>query len=394
MTTAPQLGVRINGQTVPIDRAVFVELLENSVASSYVGYEKALQSGAITFSDLVELARRGQIPYCLFFASLPLVREQVAAKTRKLLAGITKHTFSINSRDVVEMRDVELIVKDLLRKQELLKRCDSTLTKNSIVGLLGRPGTSPAADADKLMAELGLTHQAIIAAGDKTAALAHIITRLEANQVLVSQSAPSVMPQRLTVGFSGLTIKDAKVPYVFLAGGDPGDYQEPVGRRIFTLTLLAVLVARKIFAPVTYDGSSVEQDVGREYDIVGEILMPATQFQGLRLGSLDDVKTVSDYFKVTASAVAVRAMRLGVLDGAVTKRYLDELRREYEQISRPPMRSPLVVNALRKYNGRELSLRMLDALDTGKVSAKDFCRVVCLNHIQPAQIDDYRQAVR
>lgn len=394
MTIAPRLDVRISGRTVQIDRAVFVELLENSVASSYVGYERALQSGSITFRDLVELARHGQIPYCLFFAPLPLVREQVAAKTRKLLAGMTKDTFSINSRDVVEMRDVELIVKDLLRKQELLKRCDPTLTKNAIVGLLSRPGTSPAADADKLMAALGLTHEAIISADDKTAALAYIIARLEDNQILVSQSAPSVMPQRLTVSFSGLTIKDSKVPYVFLAGGDPGDYQEPVGRRIFTLTLLAVLVARKVFAPVTYDGSSVERDVGREYDIVGEILMPAARFRECRLDSLDDVKAVSDLFKVTASAVAVRAMRLGVLDGAVTTRYLDELRREYERISKPPMRSPLVVNALRKYNGRELSVRMLDALDAGKVSAKDFCRVVCLNHIQPAQIGDYRQALR
>ncbi len=47
-----------------------------------------------------------------------------------------------------------------------------------------------------------------------------------------------------------MTVRDAKVPYIFLAGGDHGDFQEPPGRQLFTLVLMTVLVARGIFAPV------------------------------------------------------------------------------------------------------------------------------------------------
>lgn len=58
------------------------------------------------------------------------------------------------------------------------------------------------------------------------------------------------------------------------------------------------------------------------------------------------------------------------------------------------MRSPKVVNAIRNYNGRELSLRMLDVLDSGKLSRRDFCRSVCLNKIKPTEIDEFREALR
>lgn len=388
------IEVLIHGASVSIDRAVFSALLENSIASTYVAYDKALAAGAIDFTDLVHLARHGEIPYSLFFAPLPLVQAQVTVKTDKLLAGQTKDTFSVNSRDVVNMRDIELIVKDLLRKQELLKKHDSTLTKNRIVGLLGKPGKSIKSDADKLMGALGVTHGALHSARTKEAALAYLIGRVEANQVLVSQSSRSAMPQQVKVKFSGMTVKDNKVPYIFLAGGEAGDFQEPDGRRIFTLTLLAVLVARKIFAPVTYDGSTAGSDVGREYDIVGEILMPVAHVRGHDFGSLDAVKAAADEFKVTASAMAVRAMRLKLIGFDAATDYLGELRREYERRPKTPKRSAKIVNAIRNYNGRELSVRMLDVLDSGKLSRRDFCRSVCLNKIKPTEIDEFRLALQ
>lgn len=389
------IDVLLNHARTPIEEAVFVALLENSVASTYVDYDRALKKLEIPFNDLVNLARHGEIPYTLFFAPLPLVAAQIEAKTEKLLSGLSKDTFSVNSRDKVSLRDVELIVKDLLRKQELLKTHDKTLTKNTIVGLLGRPGKSIAADAAKLMEALDLTHGAIRSARTKKAALAHLVLCLEAHQILVSQSVNNFMPQRLIgVRFSGMTIKDTKVPYIFLAGGDAGDYQEPEGRKIFTLTLMSVLIARRIFAPVTYDGSSTGSDVGREYDIVGEMLMPRGALRDVSLTSLDEIKAAAEDFKVTPSAMTVRAMRLGTLDSGTATAHLAELKREFEQRTKPRARQPKPVNAVRTYNGRELSIRMLHAFDDRKISAKDFCRSVCLNHIKPWQIDDFRSALQ
>lgn len=385
----------LNGTTIPIDEAVFTTLLDNSVAGTYAGYSKAIESKSIKFSDLVDLSRKGDIPYSLFFAPLSLVETQVAMKTKKLLAGVSKDSFSIGSREKVELRDVELIVKDLIRKQELLKKHDRSLERNKIVGMLRKLGPSAESDAARLMSALGLSHEAIRACRKKEAALELLIERLEANQVLVSRSVQHYMPQRLThVEFSGMTIRDNKVPFIFLAGGDHGDYQEPVGRTLFTLTLMTVLVARRIFAPVTWNAQSAGIGAGHEYDIVGAMLMPAARLREFGPVSLAEMKEVAAEFKVTASAVTVRAMRLGIITGETARSHLEELRVEFGHgPKKQGMNQIKPENAVRKYSGRELSSRMLRVLDAGLISQGDFCRVVCLNKLKPAQIMNLREAL-
>lgn len=389
------IDVLLDGETVPIDEAVFRTLLDNSVAGTYKGYENALDSHRIKFSDLVWLAEKGDIPYSLFFAPFAVVQEQVKKKNEKLLAGLSKDTFSIGSRSKVELRDVELIVKDLIRKQHLLRKHDKSLQRNKIVGVLRDDGASVEADAARLMSAIGLSHEAVRACKTKEKALDLMIDSLEANQVLVSRSVQHYMPQRLThVKFSGMTIRDNKVPFIFLAGGDHGDDQEPAGRTIFTLVLMTVLVARRIFAPMTWDGGSAQTDPGREYDIAGAMLMPCDRFKVIGPMSLDDMRIASDEFKVTASAVTVRAMRLGMINAETASNYLAQLREEFRSRPKGGARSPIhPENAVRKYNGRELSRRMLHALDSQSISPGEFCRAVCLNHLKPSQINDLRRAL-
>ncbi|MFH5228157.1 hypothetical protein [Antrihabitans spumae] len=386
------IDVVLDGERVPIVQAVFEALLENSVASDYVAFRNAVDKGSIKFKNLVFLATKGEIPYSLFFAPLPLVETQIETKTAKLLEGVGKSTFSVNSRDVVELRSIELIVKDLLRKQALLKKHDDTLARNEIVGLLGRPGRPVEEDAAMLMRAIGLTHTAMRAAKNKQTALEHLIERLEANQILVSRSVNNYMPQRLKKKFSGMTIKDNKVPYIFLAS--ESDREELFGRQVFTLTLLTVLIARKIFAPVTYDAKSAGPSPGHEYEIVGEILMPTGEISRLPLASLDDIVTAAEDFKVTPSAMTVRAMRLKRIDIETANHHLDELARRHTERPKSTARNPLPVNAVKKYAGRELSSRMFDALDAGKLSPGQFCQAVCLNKLKPSQLNDFRVALQ
>lgn len=390
------IDVLLDGDVVQIDEAVFRTLLDNSVAGTYVGYENALASGSIHFSSLVWLARKGDIPYPLFFAPLQLVQAQVSVKTRKLLAGISKDTFQIGTREAVQLRDVELIVKDLMRKQRLLTTSDRSLTKNKIVGMLRRPGTSPEADASRLMSAIGLTHEDMRSCRKKADALALMIGRLEASQILVAQSVQNYMPQRLvgTVSFSGMTIRDTKVPYVFLAGGDHGDKQEPVGRTIFTLALMTVLIARRVFKPVTWDIQSISTDLGYEYDVAGALLMPSARMRQLDLSTLDSMKAAADDFKVTPSAATVRAMRLGLITGETTSHYLGELGEEFDKVSKGKGGNNIHPwNAVRKYAGRELTRRMLEVMDSDGITPKEFCRAVCLNKLGPDQLGDLRRAV-
>jgi len=373
-----------------------VELLGNSVVNGRAPFSRALERDEITYSELVELSRKAEVPHALFFSPLSLVRTQIRVKTEKLLQGVAPDTFTVNTRTTVSLRDVELIIKDLLRKQAFAKKHDPSLIRNKIVGLLRDPSATVREDAQKLVAALNLNLDQIRQTRTKEAALEILVNRLEANQVLVSRSVRGFMPQILDgVHFSGMTVRDTKIPYVFLAGGDHGDFQEPPGRQIFTLMLMAVLVARGIFSPVTYDASSNAPDAGREYDIVGEILMPSSEFQQLRLDSLEAIKKASDIFKVTPSAVAVRAMRVGTITIERTMTYLDTLKAEFQARPKPGPRSqPKPVNAIRKYSGRALTTRMMRAVEEQRLSEGEFCRVVCLNRIAPSDLSELKAALR
>ncbi|MFJ7619801.1 hypothetical protein ACIQYZ_13470 [Rhodococcus erythropolis] len=380
---------------VHIDREVFTTLLENSYASTYAAYSHTLERGSITLHALQILARNGKIPYSLLFAPLPLVQAQVQAKTAKLLEGTGKDSFSVNSRHSVELRHVELIVMDLLRKQTLLKSCDDTLRPNSIVGMLGKPGRTVESDANDLMDAIGLAPAQLRSARTKEAALDLLIERLEANQILVARRAQHYMPQTLRpeAKLSGITISDKKIPYIFL--GRESDAEEPFGRQVLTLTLLTVLIAHKIFKPVNYDARITGQRPGRHYRITEEILMPARDTRHLRLDTIDGIDAAANVFKVTPSAMTVRAWHLGKIDASEAQAHLAVFSQRYANRKKQNGASKfLPVNGVLRYAGKEYTSRMLGALDAGKVPPGQFYRAVCLNMLGPSQLGDLRTALQ
>ena len=392
---ATSVIVSLDGTHVPIERDVFTALFENSVVSNYAGVRQALDGKPLPFKEFLKLSDQAEIPYPLFFAPKDVVEEQVRLKTDKLMAGFTKTSFSMHSRHKVELRDVELIIKDLLRKQQLLRKYDSSLVKNNLVGLLRRSRRSVVDDTSRLMEAVGFDRSDIRTARTKEAALELVIGRLEAKQIFVSRSALHHMPQEMPsrAKFSGMTIKDKKVPFIFLATGNEGEQLEPSGRKLFTLVLLTVLIAQETFAPVNYDGHTKDESSPRAYQLTAEVLMPEDEVRAMHFPDLQSVKDAAEKFKVTPSAVAMRARRLGCLDRDTFGSYMDALRFEYDNRPKQILSSARPVNALKKYNGVECSRRMLGILDAGHVNQTEFRRIMFFNKIPTSQINDYREAV-
>jgi hypothetical protein len=387
--------VKLDGSLVPIERDVFVALFHNSVMSGRAGVRDALAEKPLPFTKFVDLARGAEIPYPLFFAPMKAVEEQLRLKNEKLMAGFTKSSFSMHSRNKVELRDIELIVKDLLRKQELLRRYDQTLAKNDLVGLVKRSRRPVVEDAHRIAEAVGFDLAAVRKPRMKEDALAVLIGQLEAKQIFVSQSTRLHMPQQMpkNTTFSGITIKDKKVPFIFLASGDEGEGFEPAGRRVYTLMLLTVLIAQGTFAPVTYAGHTKDEESPRANEVTAELLMPAAEMRVMRFPDLQTVIDAGNVFKVTPSAVAMRARRLQLIDYDTFSAFMDALQNERPGSQDGPRNQPLAVNALKKYNGAECSRRMLGIMDAGHINASDFRRFVLLNKLPSSRIDEYRVAV-
>lgn len=392
---ADTIALVVGGKTVGVERAVFAALFYNSVVSAYADVEKTLSGNPLPFRDFLSLTQKAEIPYPLFFAPLPVVERQIELKTQKLMKGFTRGPLAIHSRNSVQVHDVELIIKDLMRKQSYLRKHDHTLTDNRLIGALRKFNGSAADAAATLSQVLGVDSSGIRAAPNKSAAVDLMITRLEASQVLVSQSSRLYMPQLIPshAKFSGITVRDKKVPYIFLASGDESDQEEPHGRRLFTLALLTTLIARNVFAPINFNGHSKDDTSPWEYTVAAEFLMPENDVRGRALGTLDDLRQSADFFKVTPSAMVMRARRLGILTQADFAAHMDALQREYAARVKGRAGAALAANALRKYNGVECSRRMLALLDAGVMNRTDFRRMVLLNKMPASQLAQFRAAV-
>ena len=176
---------------------------------------------------------------------------------------------------------------------------------------------------------------------------------------------------------------------MFINNGDHRGSVEPAGRRLLTLALLSVCLARGKFKPVAYSDQSDDPIANREYEIAEEMLMPAASVNGLAVVSLDDIKAHADTYCVTPSAFLMRARRLDMVDTATGRRYMAALREEFQ--SRPKQRAsqPLAVNALRKYNSAEYSRSLLRQMDAGRLPRSEINRVLFQNR-RAVSLDDFR----
>ncbi len=90
--------VTLEGSTIDVDAEVFELLFDNSIVRHYQGYEAALSSRAIKFSELVKLSRKADIQYPLIFAPRAVVTVQISLKNQKLLRAVGRRILSLNSR--------------------------------------------------------------------------------------------------------------------------------------------------------------------------------------------------------------------------------------------------------------------------------------------------------
>ena len=391
MTT---VDVLIGHDRIPIDRESFALLCANAVITDRADVRHALERCSIRFSVLEELARAADIPPALFFASSETVRTQIDRKMSVLLSGVSKSEFSLNSRGSLRLTDVELIIKDVLRKQQRLKELDPQLRLNPMVGLVRRPSSLSAA-ATTLREKLGLDLTVLRSRGSKGKAFEHLVALVEGQNIFVSQSVRNWMPQNLPprARFAGMCVRDKAIPFIFINSADARGSLVPVGRQLLTLVLLTVCVARGKFRRVSYDDTADNLIDNFEYQLAEEVLMPGCEVTGWTVTSLDDIREHADACAVTPSALLMRARRFRLVDQETAVEWSQTLQDQFRAREPAPARAPKPVNALRKYNSAGYSRAFLRHYDEGRINAAEVVRYLFQNRLKANAIESFRESL-
>lgn len=385
----------IDGREIAISRKVYEMIFENSFAHDYKDYKESLVKNKIHFNDFVELTRKTDLPYSLFFAPEVFVKKCLDEKDRKMASGMSKNCFSMNSRGRVQLRDIELIVRDLIRKQGLLKRYDGTLVDNTILSSLKKSKDAIEQQAETIRKSIRLDLN-IIKSLNKTKTFEYLRELTENSGIFVSQSSHTFMPQiiRPNVRFSGLCIKDNKVPFIFLNNKEETVLFEPEGRKSLTLVLLVICMAKGKFQPISYDEQTKTLIRNEEFLIAEEVLMPKKEIVNITINDLDDVRNLSDLYSVTPSAMLMRLKRLSIINDKLAEEYHDELENDYISNKKGHGgRRPAAEKGYKKYNSVAYSKNLMKIVDAGKLNQKEAVRVLFQNKKSIPFLYDYRASL-
>jgi len=370
--------VSIGQDGVKISKEVFSRLFDGvAFVREYSDYKEAVEKNHITLKKLKQLAEKGDIPFPLFFAPLSVVKKQILDFEKNLEDKLPdKDEIVLSARGVLQIKEIQLIVKDLGKKQEFLKKFVlQNSSENTYIGSirkLSKSGLSTELLALKIREYFGINLQEFRGMS-KERGLSYLCGKIEEKGILVSFSSWNYMPQNLKreVEISGLCIKDKKFPYIFINTRD-GDEDpiilESAGRQIFTTCSMLVCIGMGIFAFNTRDESQKDSQLKKVFSITGELLVPGVELVNKRIDGIESLKKVSSEFKVTPSMLLVRLRETGLLSEDVVLYYRELLSFELSEKKTTPKNQIHPVKGYAKYNGERLSREIVGAYRVGVIS--------------------------
>ena len=372
--------VALDSKYVYIQKSVFIALFENSHIYYKKDYNEALKNNRIKFSRLEKLSREAGIPYSLFFAPIDKVEENIKNNNNIIFSGVTDVPIVISSRGDIRVRDINLIIKDIQKRQQFLTKKHPEFADNPLLNL--RLQQDPIRISESILNILKIDMDKFRSYSSKELSYNYLISRLEDNNILISRSRIGVMPQTIKTGlnFSGFLVKHRKFPALFLHPKDEDKISDPSGRRIFTIFLLLVCIVNKKYAIVTYSQNVREPAQNIEYLVAEEILMPESMICGTQVGNLNKLKEIADLFKVTPSMAAVRLRRLGIIHKETFDNFLNELELEWDEARKQSKgshyRSPKDLKRVIDYNGMIFTKEVMMSLKGGELSIGDATRLL------------------
>lgn len=355
-----------------IERIVYERLFGHTAVRRRTPYLRSLETGTISYREFFSLTCAAEVPYPLFLAPADYIEKEISSYEKKVFYGVHKEQLSLATRGDLELADISLILKDLTRKQTMLRKHIQeanpypNLYKNSRLSL-----EEKAADLRKM---IGYNNH-LVHAQSKEETFNYLRSLLASNNIYVSLYMHHFSPQEIlpALKFSGICIKDNKCPYIFLRAGDESSAIELWGRRLFTMALLLACMCNGKFGAVTMNGRSKELINDEQYELAEEFLMPKQILIDTRVNSIDDIEELAATYSVSPSALVMRLFRLNAIDTEEKNHFLNILSEKFAKIisKKGGGKQPPVEKAIVQYNSPKAVNLITGLVHSGTMSDRD-----------------------
>jgi len=375
----PIIEVKKNHDNIfNLDKDVFELLFNHTIARRKAKFICALTSNAIQYDDFIKLSRTAEVPYPLFFLEKNVIKKIIAEYEKLVYFGVCKDQLAIASRGDINLADISLILKDITRKQNFLKKYMNN--KNSISGIYKRTRMNIVEQAQAMRDLLGYDIDKIEKLS-KEKTFNFLDYGLANNNVFISLYAHHYTPQEIdkSLQFSGIAINDKKCPFLFIKAGDNDSKIEPWGRRLFTAALLISCLCHGECKPVTMDGKSINLVDDFHYIFAEEFLMPEFYIKNETCSSIYDIHRLATRYSVSPAAITMRLFRLNIINELDKDDYLNWLHNDWAKTTlEKGGGNPLgLEKAINRYNNRAVVKTIVDRYSSKDITFREVKNLLC-----------------
>lgn len=309
---------------------VFELVFLHTIARNDRRYAEAIQKERISIVNLKKLCNKAQVPYPLLLATPNRVKKVINYYEKAVFSDVNiNNKVSISARGSIDLADISLVLRDIHRKREYLRK--KINSDNKIRGILKNISHSTERQVEYLRTVIDFKLVKYRKYKRKEEAFQYLVDCLADKNIFVTLYVHQQCPQTIDkqLDFSGIAISDKKAPFLFVK--TPGDSRgmELWGRRTFTVVLLLICLAKGKNGPISMKGFAKQLIDNDLYIVAEEFLLPEKEFVSNTVDGYYDIKQLANLYKVSPSAVVMRAFRFNMIDEIDKQSYLSSLVQEF-----------------------------------------------------------------
>lgn len=201
---------------------VFELVFLHTIARNDRRYAEAIQKGRISIVNLKKLCNKAQVPYPLLLATPNRVKKVINAYEKAVFSDVNiNNKVSISARGSIDLADISLVLRDIHRKREYLRK--KINSDNKIRGILKNISHSTERQVEYLRTVIDFKLVKYRKYKRKEEAFQYLVDCLADKNIFVTLYVHQQCPQTIDkqLDFSGIAISDKKAPFLFVK--TPGD---------------------------------------------------------------------------------------------------------------------------------------------------------------------------